>query len=89
MIAKDYGQTSFKFNRLLRTLGVHYFRGGRWLLKAKFAKLGWKHTYTYNQRIKNGVDLVITQTKWTHKGRRELMDFLIKKGIHPIDPAVK
>ena len=89
VIAKDYGQSSQKFNQLLKELGVHYYQGGRWLLTAKYAELGWKHSYTYEHQLEKGVNLVITQTKWTHKGRRELTELLATKNIYPINPTTK
>ena len=89
VIAKDYGQSSQKFNQMLKKLGIHYYQGGRWLLMAQYAELGWKHSYTYEHQLKDGTKIFITQTKWTHKGRRELMELLATKHIYPIDPSVK
>ena len=46
-IAKDYGYSAKKFNKLLYRLGVQYPQSGMWLLYQKYASLGWSSTKTH------------------------------------------
>lgn len=87
VIAKDYGMSSQKFNKLLDEMGIQYFQSDRWLVTAPYAERGWKKSYTYKHELEDGRTLVITQTKWTHVGRKELMELLARKGVHPINPS--
>ncbi|ATH94509.1 antirepressor [Bacillus glycinifermentans] len=79
-IAKDYGMSAIKLNKLLHELGVQYKQGDIWLLYAKHQDKGYTQTHTHvidadNSRV---------QTKWTQKGRLFIYELLKQQGILPI-----
>lgn len=79
-IAKDYGMSAVKFNRLLNELGVQYKQGDIWLLYAKYQDKGYTQTTTHV--IDADHSKVIT--KWTQKGRLFLYDLLKQHGVLPL-----
>lgn len=79
-IAKDYGMSAIKLNRLLHELGIQYKQGDIWLLYAKYQDKGYTQTSTHvidadNSRV---------STKWTQKGRLFLYEVLKNNGILPM-----
>ena len=79
-IAKDYGMSAIKMNRLLHDLGVQYKQGDIWLLYAKHQDKGYTQTHTHvidadNSRV---------STKWTQKGRLFIYELLKQEGILPL-----
>jgi prophage antirepressor-like protein len=80
LIAKDYGLSATKFNRLLYNLGVQYKTGGTWLLYQKYSGFGYTQTRTY--RVDDRVSAV--HTCWTQKGRLFLYETLKFWGILPL-----
>lgn len=83
-IAKDYGMSGVKFNRLLDELDVQFRQSGVWILKQKFAKLGWAQTKTHNYLADNGETHCKVLTYWTQKGRVGLYDLLKARGYLPL-----
>lgn len=82
-IAKDYGYSAKKFNRLLYRLGVQYPQSGMWLLYQKYASLGWSSTKTHKYMGLDGEIHCKVHTYWTQKGRLGLYQLLKNKGYLP------
>ncbi len=80
-IAKDYGMSAVKFNKLLYELGVQYKQGGVWLLYQRHADKGYTQSKTHIIDADNSK----LHTQWTQKGRLFIYDLLkSRKGILPI-----
>jgi len=79
-IAKDYGMSAMKFNKLLHDLGVQYKQGDIWLMYAKYQDKGYTQTSTYV----TDADSSKISTKWTQIGRLFVYDLLRSEGILPI-----
>jgi len=79
IIAKGYGMTAIKFNRLLHKVGIQYKLSGTWLLYKKYDGCGFTETNTY--RTDSGTAVV--HTRWTQSGRRLIYDVLMSCGIFP------
>jgi len=78
VIAKDYGMTAAKFNKLLHSVGIQYKIGGTWLLYQKYSGCGFTETNTYLSDKKATV-----HTRWTQSGRRLIYDVLGEHGVSP------
>ena len=83
-IAKDYGMSANAFNKLLHSLDVEYKQGKLWLLKQKYASLGWTQTKTYPYTDANGTAHCNVHTYWTQKGRLGLYALLKENGYLPL-----
>lgn len=79
-IAKDYGMSAIKLNRLLNEKGVQYKQGDIWLLYAKYQDKGYTQTHTHVI----DADKSRVQTKWTQKGRLFIYELLKREGILPL-----
>ena len=82
-IAKDYGMSGRKMNKLLEDLHVQYKQSGQWLLYADYHDKGYTHSKTINITRKDGTPDVTMETKWTQKGRLFIYDLLKRKDILP------
>ena len=80
-IAKDYGLSPQKLNKLLHEEGVQYKVSGQWLLYAKHADRG----YTKSQSYVDSTDTTRMNTKWTQKGRLFIHQILTQLGYDPDD----
>lgn len=81
VIAKDYGMSAKKLNKILHELKVQYKQGSTWLLYQKYAGKG----YTQSKTHTIDADYSKMHTYWTQKGRLFLYDLLKnKKGILPL-----
>lgn len=83
-IAKDYGMSAAKFNRLLHSYGVIYKIGKQWFLYAKYQAKGYTHSKTFDFKHSDGRPDCNSQTEWTQKGRLFLYEFLKEKNILPM-----
>lgn len=86
-IAKDYGMSGKKFNKLLNELKIQYKTGGynkQWLLYSKYQDKGWTHSDTIRFTHSDGRDDFVLETKWTQKGRLGLYELLKKRNILPM-----
>ena len=86
-IAKDYGMSGKKFNKLLNELKIQYKTGGynkQWLLYSKYQDKGWTHSDTIRFTHSDGREDFVLETKWTQKGRLGLYELLKKCGILPM-----
>lgn len=80
LIAKDYGMSATRMNRLLHKLGIQYPVGGTWMLYQKYAGEG----YTVTQTYPIGWNSCSMHTCWTQKGRLFLYELLCDNDIYPI-----
>lgn len=83
-IAKDYGMSARKFNRILNELKIQYKVGDQWVLYSKYQSNGYVHSRTINITRSNGMPDIKMQTEWTQKGRLFLYDELKKVGYVPL-----
>lgn len=83
-IAKDYGMTGQKMNKLLSELGVQYKQSGQWLLYRQYHDKGYTHSQTIDIYRSGGRPDVVMETKWTQKGRLFLYELLKGVGIVPV-----
>lgn len=86
-IAKDYGMSGKKFNKLLNELKIQYKTGGynkQWLLYSKYQDKGWTHSETIRFTRSDGREDFVLETKWTQKGRLGLYQLLKAWGILPM-----
>ncbi|MEI3316843.1 phage antirepressor KilAC domain-containing protein [Eubacterium ramulus] len=83
-IAKDYGMSARKFNRILNELKIQYKVGDQWVLYSKYQSNGYVHSRTINIIRSNGMPDTKMQTEWTQKGRLFLYDELKKAGYVPL-----
>ncbi|MFT8583766.1 phage antirepressor KilAC domain-containing protein [Liquorilactobacillus hordei] len=84
VIAKNYGMSPIKFNKLLHELGIQFKQGGVWYLYAKYQDKGYTHAEPFEYSDTNGNKKLNNTMKWTQKGQKFLYDFLKAKGILPI-----
>lgn len=82
-IAKDYGMTGTRMNKLLHDLGVQYKQSGQWLLYREHQSCGYTHSQTIDIKRSDGRPDVKMNTKWTQKGRLFLYNLLRKNGVFP------
>lgn len=83
-IAKDYGMSATKFNKILHELKVQYKQANQWLLYSKYHDKGYTHSETFNFTNKNGINETNLTTKWTNKGRLFLYNLLKDNGYLPL-----
>lgn len=83
-IAKDYGMSGSKMNRLLAERGIQYKQSGQWLLYSKHHDKGWTHSKTINITRSDGSPDIVMETKWTQLGRLAIYELLKADGILPI-----
>ena len=83
-IAKDYGMSGGKFNKILHKLGVQYKQNGQWLLYAKHQEKGYTHSKTIHFNRSDGRPDIKMITEWTQKGRLFLYELLKKNDILPM-----
>ena len=80
IIAKDYGMSAIAFNQLLAKYKIQHRVGNFWVINEPYSKMGYAKTET--RLLADG--LVITQTKWTQKGRMFLYNILKKFSCFPV-----
>ena len=83
-IAKDYGMSGNKMNKLLNTYGVQYKQSGQWLLYSKYHDMGYTHSKTIDIVRSDGRPDIVMETKWTQKGRLFIYNLLKSNDILPI-----
>lgn len=79
-IAKDYGMSGRKLNKILKELKIQYKVGGQWVLYSKYQNGGYVHSRTIDITRTDGRADVTMQTEWTQKGRLFLYEELKKHG---------
>lgn len=83
-IAKDYGMSGQKMNKLLSDLGVQFKQSEQWLLYRKYHDEGYTHSKTIEIVRSDGRPDVVMETKWTQKGRLFLYELLKDNGVIPV-----
>lgn len=83
-IAKDYGMSATKFNKVLKGLGVQYKQSGVWFLYAKYQGMGYTSTKTQNYNRPDGSQGSKVHTYWTQNGRLFLYYLLKEHDILPV-----
>jgi prophage antirepressor-like protein len=83
-IAKDYGMSGKKMNRILHELGIQYKQSEQWLLYSDYHCLGYTQSEVTDIIRSDGTPDVKFLTKWTMKGRLFLYNKLKEKGIIPV-----
>lgn len=81
LIAKNYGMSATKMNKLLHEFGVQYKQGGAWLLYSKYQDKGYTHTA---MELWEGSSRPKPNTKWTTKGHIFIYQFLKKHDVYPM-----
>ena len=80
-IAKDYGLSAKRLNRILSEEQVQFHQSGRWFLYATYAAQG----YTQSKTHEYGDGKTRTHMYWTQKGRLFIYDLLRNsRGLLPI-----
>lgn len=82
-IAKDYGYSAQKFNKILEGLHIQYRLRGQWLLYAEHTGKGYTKSVTISYEHLDGTTGSKIQTVWTQKGRLFLYEELKKNDILP------
>lgn len=82
LIAKDYGYSGKRFNKILHDNGVQYKVGKQWVLYSKYQGCGYTHSRQYPE-ITNSKGEFVSNMEWTQKGRLFLYNFLKKRNILP------
>jgi prophage antirepressor-like protein len=80
IVAKDYGMSAVRLNRLLHTLGIQYKVGDTWLLYQNYADKGYTKTVTF----KITPEKTAVQTYWTQAGRMFIYELLHSQDILPL-----
>lgn len=83
-IAKDYGMSATKLNKLLHDYGIQFKQSGIWFLYQEYAAFGYTKLKTHNYPDGNGVQHSRQHMYWTQKGRLFLYEFLKEEGIVPL-----
>lgn len=83
-IAKDYGMSATKLNRILHDHGIQFKQGKIWFLYQRYAGFGYTKLKTHNYSDEHGVQHSKQHMYWTQKGRLFLYDFLKEEGIIPL-----
>ena len=80
-IAKDYGLSAKRLNRILRDEKIQFCRSGRWFLYAGYAQRGYAQSKTHEY----APGKMRTHMYWTQAGRLFLYDLLKNRfGILPV-----
>ena len=83
-IAKDYGWSAKKMNKILHEKGIQFKQGEIWLLYQKYAEKGYTSTKTHTFPATDGTIHTKVHTYWTQKGRLFIYDLLKADGILPL-----
>lgn len=71
-IAKDFGMTAQKLNKILHEKGIQFKQGGQWLLYKNYQDKG----YTKSETFLTAEGSTVVNTKWTQKGRQFIYELL-------------
>ena len=82
-IAKDYGMSAQRFNRMLNALDIQYRKGGQWMLYQKYTGKGYTETRVNLIPHNDGKTHQHPETLWTARGCAFLSKQLAKAGIFP------
>ena len=71
-IAKDFGMSARKLNDILNKEGIQYKQGGQWFLYSQYQDKGFMQSSTDKEGH--------ISSKWTQKGRKFIVEFLLDLG---------
>jgi len=80
-IAKDYGLTAPKLNKILHAQGIQYKQSKQWFLYKQYADKGYTKSETHIDKTGEAR----LNTKWTQKGRLFIHELLTGVGIIAIE----
>ena len=80
-IAKDFGMSAKKLNKILQEKKVQFKQGKTWFLYQKYAEQGYTQSKTYLYDDDNHTAM---HTLWTQKGRLFIYGLLKEDGILPV-----
>lgn len=83
-IAKDYGMSAVKMNKLLNDLGIQYKLRNQWLLVQKYSDKGYVKSKTQEYFDTRGNIHTAMTTYWTQRGRLFIYDLLKQQNILPV-----
>ena len=83
-IAKDYGMSAKKMNKILHELGVQFKLGGVWFLYQKYAEYGYTQSKTHAHPKQDGTIGTRVHTYWTQAGRLFLYGVLKDHDVLPL-----
>lgn len=83
-IAKDYGMSAVKMNKLLNNLGIQYKLRNQWLLVQKYSDKGYVKSKTQEYFDTNGNIHTAMTTYWTQRGRLFIYETLKQQNILPV-----
>lgn len=85
VIAKDYGMSSYKMNKLLESMKIQYKVRNQWFLYQKYCDEGYVASKSYHHpNPYDDAGYSSTHTYWTQKGRKFIYNLLKKCGILPV-----
>ena len=80
-IAKDFGLSAKKLNKILKEKRIQFKQGKTWFLYQKYAEQGYTQSKTY---LYNKDNHTAMHTLWTQKGRLFIYELLKADGILPV-----
>ena len=80
-IAKDFGLSAKKLNKILKEKKIQFKQGRTWFLYQKYAEQGYTQSRTYLYDEDNHTAM---HTLWTQKGRLFIYELLKADGILPV-----
>jgi len=83
-IAKDYGMSARRLNKLLHEMGIQYKQGNTWVLYAKYQKHDYMRGKTHSYMDSAGEAHAAGHSYWTPKGRMFLYHVLKQNDMIPL-----
>ena len=83
-IAKDYGLSATKLNKILHVEGIQYKQSKQWLLYSVHADKGYTKSTTHIDET--GEPRM--NTRWTQKGRLFIHELLTRIGINAVEDEI-
>lgn len=78
-VAKEYGLSAYRLNRVLESLGIQYPQSGQWFLKQEYSGKGYanmRKRSVWMDRL--GRNEVVQSLVWTEKGRKFIYDLAVE-----------
>ena len=78
-VAKEYGLSAYRLNRVLESLGIQYPQSGQWFLKQEYSGKGYanmRKRSVWMDRL--GRNEIVQSLVWTEKGRKFIYDLAVE-----------
>ena len=78
-VAKEYGLSAYRLNRVLESLGIQYPQSGQWFLKQEYSGKGYanmRKRSVWMDRL--GRNEIVQSLVWTEKGRKFVYDLAVE-----------